>query len=276
MWALSRHALDALLLGAALEAGSTLFQPYRCERIDPLSPNPRSEIRDLATNRVTSLESDYILLADGRRALHERPAVTTDLGIKAHFSGVFSPHDAIELFSLRGHYLGLAPVESGHWNVAYSVPAGRVRACHGNLDVLFKELSFENPTLAGAFAGAERVTDWLASPLPRFGIADNFPPGMIPIGNAAASIEPIGGEGMGLALRSAELAARALICGGGDRAHAEIKRLPSVYRNLWRARRPACRAGAVVLSHPRLSSAAIDLLNTIPAVATPSLYLVGK
>jgi hypothetical protein len=81
---------------------------------------------------------------------------------------------------------------------------------------------------------------------------------------------------MGLALRSAELAAAALIAAGSDWSHPAIQGLPAAYRRLWRTRRPACRAGALILSQPALSSTAVDLLESLPFLATPSLRLIGK
>ena len=96
--------------------------------------------------------------------------------------------------------------------------------------------------LAERLDKARRVGDWLASPLPRFGIAREWPANVIPIGNAAAALEPIGGEGMGLAMRSGELAAIAL-----DHAHRSasplpVTRLRSEFARLWQKRRFACRA----------------------------------
>jgi 2-polyprenyl-6-methoxyphenol hydroxylase-like FAD-dependent oxidoreductase len=109
----------------------------------------------------------------------------------------------LKLFGVTGHYVGVAPIEDGRSNVAFSVPAKRLEAFRGDLDALWRQLLTENPTLAERFGGAERVSDWLASPLPRFAIQRRWPEGVIPLGNAAAALEPIGGEGMGLAMRSA-------------------------------------------------------------------------
>jgi 2-polyprenyl-6-methoxyphenol hydroxylase-like FAD-dependent oxidoreductase len=275
MWGLSRRALDSILLDNAVRTGIRLSQPTRVEAvsIDP----PAVTIRNLTTNTISNERADWILLADGRGSLlPNRPAATGDLGIKAHFEAVDSPRDAIELFGLNGHYLGLAVIEHGRSNVAYAVPARRLRDCHGNLDSLFADLRRENPTLDAKFRPARRVSDWLASPLPRFPVTSDWPPGIVPLGNAAAAMEPIGGEGMGLALRSAELAAHALIAAGTDHHHPSLRNLPAQYRRLWRTRRPACRAGAVVMSRPRLAATAVDLLRSVPGLAGPSLRLVGK
>ncbi len=257
MWGLSRHALDPLILESAREAGAKIIQPARCEGME-FGTSPAVMVRDLASNEVMRLRPDWILLADGKGArMPDRPALTGDLGIKAHFTEVDGPRDAIELFGVTGHYVGVAPIEAdaegaplGHaqtsrlsslgmgslltarqgmaplahraaagkarWNVAFSVPAKRLQR-HGNdLDELWAAMLLENRRLAERFAGARRMGGWLAAPLPRFGVARRWPAGVIPLGNAAAAIEPIGGEGMGLALKSGLMAARMILARHSD------------------------------------------------------------
>lgn len=270
MWGLSRRRLDPLLLGEAVRCGARLLQPCRAESLAP----PAVTVRDLRTNARQTIESDWLLLADGRSALlPSRPTPTGDLGIKAHFTGIVAPAESIELFGLPRHYLGLAPIESGLYNVAYAVPEGRVRQTHGDLEALFRQMLTENATMARRFAKARRVGEWLAAPLPRFPVVPDWLARTIPVGNAAAALEPIGGEGMGLALRSAELAAEALIASAGD---PPLRELRAAYHDLWRVRRSACRAGALVLSRPMICGVAVDLLNAIPSLARPSLRLAGK
>src|SRR5439155_8761245 len=160
---------------------------------------------DLRTNERRVLRATHLLIADGKAACGlTHPAPTGDLGIKAHFADVEDDADVVSLFGLRGHYVGLAPIESARWNLAMSVPAARVRAVNGDLEALFDQILAENRGLARRLRHARRLSEWLASPLPRFAVARQWPPGIIPIGNAAAALEPIGGEGMGRAMRSAE------------------------------------------------------------------------
>src|SRR5262249_42192724 len=91
------------------------------------------------------------------------------------------------------------------------------------------------------FKHAKRVGDWLASPLPRFSVRNDWPANVIPIGNAAAALEPIGGEGMGLAMASAEIAAHSLI----ESRECELNHR---FRDLWNVRSKAGRAVARILS----------------------------
>ena len=192
--------------------------------------------------------------------LPDRPVTTDDLGVKAHFDSVTGSRDAIDLFGVDGHYGGVAPIENGLWNIAFSVPRNRVRDHDGNLDALFATIFQENKSLSQRFGDAHRVIDWLASPLPRASVATSWPANVIPLGNAAAAIEPIGGEGMGLAMRSAELAAKMLIENVFDPAE-----LRSQFRQLWGYRSFACRAVAKAISHRRLANLTLPILRPIPS-----------
>jgi 2-polyprenyl-6-methoxyphenol hydroxylase-like FAD-dependent oxidoreductase len=270
MWGISRSALDTALLDEARRAGATILQPARCECVS----HAWVRVRDLATNDLFTLDSDVILLADGKAAFASpRPPATRDLGIRAHFEHLDAPRDAIQLFGVNRHYGGVAPIEDERFNIAFSVPAARVSACAGDLDRLFDDILGENPALRSQFRRAQRLGNWLASPLPRFGVLPSWAPGVLPIGNAAAAIEPIGGEGMGLAMRSAELAAAELIATNGRYCAARLRKR---YRDLWSMRRFVCRAGAYLISSPSLAATAIELVRANERLTRAILHLSGK
>jgi flavin-dependent dehydrogenase len=263
MRGVSRLALDDSLLHAARDAGANVIQPARCEAIDP----GHVRLRNLETNAISTHNTDTILVADGKAAFaHPRPAPTRDLGVKAHFINIDAPRDAIALFGVRGHYVGLAPIEGGRWNIAMSVPARRVNEHRGDLNELFARIVHENAALSRQMRRAERISRWLTSPLPRFSVARRWPNGVIPVGNAAAALEPIGGEGMGLAMRSAEIATR---CLGMGQPIGE-------FRGLWRTRILACRAAAMAMSAPRVARAAVAIASLNVHLNDALLRLVGK
>lgn len=273
MWGLSRGALDAFLLDAARADGANVLQPARCESIDP-GPPIRLRVRDLQNNQIVWLSPRHAIIADGRGALPTAPPPpTADFGIKAHFINVKGPRNMIELFGCDRLYGGLVAIESDRWNAAFSVPASRLRRHRGNIQSLFAQITSENRILARRLAGAGRVSDWLAAPVPRFPMAGHWHDGIISVGNAAAAIEPIGGEGMGLAMRSAEIAAEAMI-------NAESPRPFSFpdgeFRRLWRFRRPFCRLTASAVSRPALSAVLLPLLKSFPSITRGAMTLVGK
>ena len=151
------------------------------------------------------------------------------------------------------------------------MPFARLQNTAGNLDLLFDQMLNENTELRRQFKSACRVSRWLTAPLPRFAVEEAWPPGVIPLGNAAAALEPIGGEGMGLALRSAELAANALLT-----RSLSVSALRASYRALWRIRRRACRAAARILSSPRFAVPTVEFLLSNESLAEFALNLIGK
>lgn len=274
MWGLSRHRFDGFLLETARQCGATILQPARCEGVEP-GEKPAIRIRMLECNRLVMQTPDFVIVADGKGALLRTPPPHgTDFGIKAHFEDADGSRDTIELFGCDGHYGGLAPIEGGRWNAAFSVPAERLKEHHGNVAGLFAEIVTENPTLKKRLVRARQVGSWLAAPLPRFAVRDDWAAGVIPVGNAAAALEPIGGEGMGLALQSAEAAAASLLDDSGE--DSRTRPLPDQYRSLWRTRRPACRAAALLVSRPGLAGALVPLLNGSPLLARFGMRLLGK
>jgi 2-polyprenyl-6-methoxyphenol hydroxylase-like FAD-dependent oxidoreductase len=281
MWGLSRLAFDAVLLDAAREAGVTVRQPARCEAVE-LNAEPNGSgvcvrLRDLTTNAIQTLRPAHVIVADGKAALFVRsPAATGDFGIKSHFGNVDGPPGCIELFGTCGTYGGLAPIEGGRWNAAFSVPASMLRNCHGDLDHLFAHLTDGNPVLRARLSGSRRVGPWLAAPLPRFPVARAWPANVTPVGNAAAAIEPIGGEGMGLGIRSAEMAADALAGAAEARRPFDAVELAQRYTSLWRTRRHACRAAGKLVSRPATAAAAFSIARASPLLTRSALRLIGK
>jgi flavin-dependent dehydrogenase len=277
MWGLTRKALDEILLTAAGQAGADVRQRQRCESLCcDNGGRPVLGVRDLSTNRTYQLRCDYVILADGKGALGlERPPASGDLGIKAHFRDVGAPADAVVLFGLPGHYGGVGPTEGGLWNLAMSVPEWRLRQARGDPERLLGAMVDENRGLAAMIRGARQVSDWLAAPLPRYGLSRQWPERVIPIGNAASAIEPIGGEGMGLAMASGAIAAGVIDAAERAGRPVNAQALRRAYGRLWSTRGPACRAAAKIVSWPMVAEAALPL---VAATGVPDalLYLVGK
>jgi 2-polyprenyl-6-methoxyphenol hydroxylase-like FAD-dependent oxidoreductase len=269
MWGISRSALDQFLLEAARKAGATLMQPARCESLEP-GPPVSLRVRRLPSNQIEMLTPMRVIVADGKSALPGgAPPVTGDFGIKAHFENVAGPRDTIELFGCHGRYGGLAAIEGDRWNAAFSVPAHLLRQHGGNIAALFETILTENSTLAKRLANGRRISNWLAAPLPRFAVQNHWRKNICPVGNAAAAIEPIGGEGMGLALRSAELAAESLDASG-------IYSLYDQYRKLWRVRQLSCRTAAQLASRPALVQAMVPRAVRMPGLIEGAMRLLGK
>jgi flavin-dependent dehydrogenase len=275
MWGLTRSALDAGLLDEARSSGVMVIQPARCESVEP-GARPGVRIRRLDDNAIEQWRSRWVIVADGKAGLlPNRPAATKDFGIKGHFENIAAPADAIQLFGVNRSYGGIAPVEGGRWNLAFSVPGDRLLAHCGNVADLMESIFAENDALSQLMRDAIRCGPWLSAPLPRFAVAPHWPDGIIPIGNAAAAVEPIGGEGMGLALRSAELAAAAIQYPAHSDGH-NIALLRNQFDRLWRIRRVACRAAAMGMSRPALAEVAVSAAANCRQLTTLTMRCMGK
>jgi flavin-dependent dehydrogenase len=275
IWGITRSALDTHLLNAVV--GVNILQPARCEAIRCTSTGVVATVRNLSNGAVEQIAVDLVILADGKAALlSPKPVATGDLGVQSHWQRVSGPIDAIELFGVEGHYGGIAPVNGGMWNVSFSVPASIVRRFAGDFDAMFGSFIAQNAALRERLRLARRSGAWHASPLPRFAVSDRWPAGMIPVGNAAAAVEPIGGEGMGLAMRSAQLAVEAILDAHRCGRQPDTMALRRAYRGLWDSRRLACRAIARVLSNSSLATAAVALAHGSPALPRLAMRLIGK
>lgn len=271
MWGLSRSRFDSLLLDQARASGANILQPARAEGIDP-GDSPRVRVRLLDSNEVRLFEADFVVQAEGKPRTHS----PRQFGLKAHFENVRSETDAISLFGFHGHYGGLAPIEGGRWNIAIGLPAARLRHSRGRLDDVFAQLVEENQSLKECLRGASRASDWCVSPLDRFPVESNWPTRLIPVGNAACAIEPIGGEGMGLAMISAKLAADALVAALTNQAELDVDALRERYQTLWRSRRLGCALAGWMISSPIVSSLVVPWMNWREDLSGLAMRAMGK
>ncbi|MDQ3441949.1 MAG: NAD(P)/FAD-dependent oxidoreductase [Planctomycetota bacterium] len=276
MWGLPRSVMDERLMTAARDAGVFVQDLHRCEDVQG-GVCPIVRARDLRTNEIREFSPQVVIIADGKAALGEtRPDMTGEFGLKAHFAGIDAPADAIVLLGARGHYVGVASIGHDRWNVAMSVGQPCLRACDGDGDRVLDLMKSENIALAQMFRSATRFGDWLAAPLPRFGVAKAWSRRVIPVGNAAAALEPIGGEGMGLAMRSAELAATAIDAAQRRNEEPDAGALRRAYHRLWKTRSRACRAAAWAISSPTFADIAVQAAASSDVVARLGMMLVGK
>src|SRR5205085_10749725 len=144
MWGISRAAFDLVLLEAAREAGVRVWQPARVEQHGQDARGTWVLVRDLKTNLLERIECDLVLMADGKGSRRQESG---DFGIKAHFELENCPRDAVQLFGVRGCYGGVAPIENGLFNIAFSVPRERIERAR-DLEAVFGEMVAENRGLA--------------------------------------------------------------------------------------------------------------------------------
>lgn len=144
---------------------------------------------------------------DGRLArpfLRER---TPFVAFKAHYEGV-DLGGVIELHAFDGGYCGLLQVEAGRVNACWISHERLLKAAGRDPDRMAAEALAQNPVLAERFGAMRRVSErFEAVSQVSFARKGTFVRDICMIGDTAAMIAPLCGDGMAMALRSAELAA---------------------------------------------------------------------
>jgi flavin-dependent dehydrogenase len=264
---LSRATLDAALLQAAREAGAEVLQPVRVRGIDHDGERVIASLDGGAT-----IEADIVVHADGSGRLdgsaagvaaRVTPAREGVLGRKCH---VRLPGDrqvcGLRMRSAAGAYVGMVGVEDGMSTVALVARRELIARFDGDADAM----------LAHLWPGYEarwRCSPWLACGVAGSGYIAGSHARSFRAGNAAAAVEPVGGEGIGLALWSGAVLGRLLPAAGEPLDASSLAMaqggMARAYRARVRARRPACRLAAELLMRPWL------LRGLWPMLAIPGL-----
>ena len=218
-WSLSRRVLDEALLGLAAAAGATLRRGLRAQGLEPLAPGPGFRAR---LDDGTTLDAGAAFLATGKhdlRGARRPPGLQSDLvAFKLHYR--LAPRQTaelsrqVELVLFEGGYAGLSLVEEGRANLCLLVRRARLAALGQRWEQLLAAMRAESVHLDGRLAGAEPC--WprpLALAAIPYGHVRRRSEGIWHLGDQAAVIPSFSGDGMSIALHSAELAAAVYLAG---------------------------------------------------------------
>ena len=251
----SRLRLDGLLQAAAVVAGVGLERGVHATAID----DGAVQTRDGA-----ALAAPSIFLAAGKhgfRGFPREPAgwqrgdpvIGLRLRLPTHPALARLVGDAVELHLFDRGYAGLVRQEGGGGNLCLAVHKSRLDEANGDPAALLLSLGNALPHLGERLAHA----DWsqgvdAIGHVPYGWRTAESAPGLFRLGDQAGVIPSLAGEGMGLALASAEAAVAAWRHGGGDAAPPFQRRLaaamtrPFALANLvWRLGENRRTAGAL-------------------------------
>lgn len=217
---LSRRRLDAALLTAAAQDGAEITRGITVRSADP-------DARAVRLQDGAEIACDALFLATGKHELRglARPLAdrreTLAVGLRAALPRSAARDKAlagtIELHLFDGGYAGLLIQEDGAVNLCLSVSQTRLVAA-GTPAMLLKELAAELPALAERI-GNDLPTEIAAIAGVPYGwrTADTWP-GCFRIGDQAAVIASLAGDGIAMALAGGIHAAEALLASGPDAA----------------------------------------------------------
>ena len=251
----SRRRLDSLLQATAVAAGAGLERGVHATAIG----DGAVQTRDGAI-----LAAPSIFLAAGKhgfRGFPREPAgwqrgdpvMGLRLRLPAHPALARLVGDAVELHLFDRGYAGLVRQEDGSGNLCLAVHKSRLDEANGDPAALLDMLGDTLPHLGERLAHADWSHDVDAiGHVPYGWRTAESAPGLFRLGDQAGVIPSLAGEGMGLALASADAAVAAWRHGGGDAAPAFQRHLaaammrPFALANLvWRLGENRRTAGAM-------------------------------
>jgi len=216
-----RASFDDLLLRHAAQAGAAVYRQHAVRH-----PRPEADriVAQVHTPHGTWHEVQAQLLVDatGRAALlgsslGQREPLP-DLGkvaIFAHFQGAHRdlaiPDGNIRIHIVRDGWIWWIPFANGTDSIGCVVHARVVKAHGGSVDRLFEDMLATSPRLSQGLAGARRVTSIHTAANFSYRIVPTVGNRYLAVGDATGFVDPIFSAGVFIAMRSAELAAEAIL-----------------------------------------------------------------
>jgi flavin-dependent dehydrogenase len=248
-WGVSRYQLDAALADAAAAQGADVWMGTtavsRVQQGEHVEVRLRRQDQDGPQGR-TDVQARTVIMAYGRRSL---PGLSSQsagdngrlplryVGVKRHYTvagegGGMPPQ--VELYLFPGGYAGLNPVEGGRINLCLLASYNAFAAAGRSLDGMINRAAAGNRALAQRLAQAQPVagSECAVAPVDTGRPAVSWD-GAANLGDAAVMLPPLCGDGMAMALRSAELCAP--LADAYLRGTLSLPGWADAYQRLWTA-----------------------------------------
>jgi len=263
----SRRAIDAALVQAAIEAGAQ----FRDGVSATVAADARVQLTGADDGRV--LKPGCVVVADGLggRSLAKHPAFTITesatgrMGLGATLDDDDVPHGHVVMFCGRRGYVGMVRLEDGRLDVAAAVDPAALRAAESPnalLADILRDAGVPSPR------GLDTATCHGTPILTR----RRTPPAatrVLVVGDAAGYVEPFTGEGIAWAIESGAGVADDAVQAAADWRPQIAEAWQRRYRATIGRRQRSCRMIAAALRRPLLLSMAVRLLAAAPSFASP-------
>lgn len=264
---LSRHTLDNAMRRAALEAGAELA-------ID----HAKAVESGIVHGKERGWRGDSVFLAAGKHDVRgmTRPRKAGDpaLGLRLRVDGSAAlaqmVGETIELHLFAGGYAGIVRQQGGSVNICLAVRKSLLRAVGGDPRALLARLADRHPAFGERMnhAGTAEGIDTVGA-VPYGYIARQTQPGLFRLGDQAAVIPSLAGEGMAIAVASGLAAGRAYLGGGADMAPRYQR---GFARHAWRPVRTAERVWQLA-ERERGAAALLTLAGLAPPLTRAVMRL---
>ncbi len=266
-WGIDRRSFDDALAKHAVAAGAELRE--RTRLTDLIEEDGRivgAMVRDVTTGRTERVRADWTVGADGTRSTVSR-LVGVDrpvrfprrLGLVAHYAGTDELTTRGEMHIGDGCYIGLAPTPGGELNVGMALP---MDGHSGSASERFDAAVATIPAVARRLDGAARLTPIRGAAPIGHRVSSPAGRGWLLVGDAAGFLDPVTGEGIHRALRSARAATDALLAGGDIAGRYRQER-----RRAFAAKSALSWLIQGLLVAPPLLGHAVERLGSRPAAA---------
>ena len=204
-----------------------------------INVNFESNAFQVETKFNNILNSKIVIGAYGKRSnidikLH-RKFIKKDspyLGVKVHVAGEF-PEDKVALHNFKGGYCGVSKIENDHINLCY-ITNYKTFKTYKNIEAFNEEVLFKNKALKAIFKNSKpQFEKPLTISQISFQTKSPVENHIIMCGDTAGMIHPLCGNGMGMAIRGAQLASEFII----DYLQGKIesrKALENQYEKRWK------------------------------------------
>lgn len=264
---ISRYKLDFELLQKAIQNGVILLQD--------LVTNIQftNDIFEVETKENQHFTSKIVIGAFGKRSFLD-VALQRDfiqkkspyLGVKIHVKGNF-PNDLVALHNFKGGYCGVSKVENNEINLCYITNFSSFKK-HKNIEDFQENVVFKNTYLKDIFKNSTSLFD---EPLTISQISfesktlvENH---IIMCGDAAGMIHPLCGNGMSMAIQSAQIASK-LILNYLEGKITTRKALENEYLSQWnRQFKWRLKAGhfiAMLFRQDKIANFLLQILSKLP------------
>jgi flavin-dependent dehydrogenase len=211
-WGLSRYRLDAGLAAAAQAHGVELRFATTANRCGIREGHVQLQLRDRQGS--SWVKARTAIMAYGRSALHGLAAEQKSnsahrryVGAKCHYTGVRMAKE-VELYFFPGGYAGINPIEESRTNLCILASYEAFARAGSSIGGILSAAIAGNRALARKMAGATALpeTECAVAPVDTQRAAQPWG-NVAQIGDSAVMLPPLCGDGMAMALRSAQLCA---------------------------------------------------------------------
>lgn len=266
---ISRYCMDRELANIAVATGVQLIN----DNVNNISFSEDKFKTKTSTRKQYT--SDIVIGAHGKRSNIDgklsRSFMNTAspfLAVKAHYSGDF-PDNEVSLHTFPGGYCGLSKVETGHINVCYITDYQSFKK-YKNIQDFQEVVVSKNEQLKEIFSSFSMVFEKpLTISQVSFAKKNPVEQHIMMSGDSAGMIHPLAGNGMSMAVRSAQLVSQKII----DYFNGKIKtrdELESRYAYEWnkefKNRLNAGHVIAKIFRSNRMTESLISITNTFPSI----------